>query len=82
MNSNAATQADLDELTCADGVHSIVAPDTPLLGDTLPDGVYKCLDCRQYLALEAGEVVEVYQDKRPADVRARGKGRRVWPLTF
>ena len=73
---------DLDDLTCADGVHRIVAPDTPLLGDVLSDGVYKCLDCRQYLELEAGEVVDVYRDKRPVDVRARGKGKRIWPLTF
>ena len=73
---------DLDDRTCADGVHSILDPGLPLLGDALPDGVYRCLDCRQYLLLEAGEVVEVYQDKRPADVRARRKGKRVWPLTF
>ena len=76
------TQADLDGLTCADGVHSILDPGLPLLDDALPDGVYTCLDCKQRLLLEAGEVVDVYRDKRPADVRARGKGKRIWPLTF
>ncbi len=73
---------DLDDRTCADGVHSILDPGLPLLGDALPDGVYTCLDCRQYLLLEAGEVVDVYRDKRPADVRQRQAGKRVWPLSF
>ena len=69
------TQA-LDDRTCADGVHSIVAP------DPLPDGKFRCLNCNRYFEVEGGEVVDEYDDKRPADVRARGKGKRVWPQSF